>query len=289
MTIFNMDQWRQHVALDVGTATTRIATGSCGMLELPSRIGSRIALRDGVIVDPDAAFRILQPVIERRRVFGMVKPSILGCAPSDATAEERQLLMDSIMKAGAAAVSIIPEPLAAAVGANLDVSSPYAQMVVDVGDGVTDCAVLRSGKVVASYAFRGGCCRMRQAVVTAVESVQKTVLHEEEADLLLRGCGTSRPEEHAAGATAAAALVPVLEEIADGIDSFIRDLPNDIGCDVIYSGICLTGGGALIPGLRRLLEERTGVGVCTAVNPRGAVVEGARAILPVVVMLNRWK
>ncbi|WP_224984474.1 rod shape-determining protein [Geomonas agri] len=289
MTIFNMDQWRQHVALDVGTATTRIATGNCGIVEIPSRIGSRKALHDGVIVDPEAALRILQPVLERRRVFGMVKPSILGCAPSDASHSERQLLTDAIMKAGAAAVSIIPEPLAAAVGANLDVSSPYAQMVVDIGDGVTDCAVLRSGKVVASYALRGGCCRMRNAVVTAFEAVQRTVLHEEEADLLLRHCGTNGPAEHAAGATAATALVPILDEIADSIDSFIRDLPNDIGCDIIYSGICLTGGGALIPGLRHLLEERTGINVFTVSNPRSAVVEGARAILPVVVMLNRWK
>ncbi|MBU5612284.1 rod shape-determining protein [Geomonas azotofigens] len=288
MTLFNMDQWRQHVALDVGTATTRIATGNCGMVEVPSRIGSRKALHDGVIVDPEAAFRILQPVLERRRVFGMVKPSILGCAPSDASDSERQLLTDAIMKAGAAAVSIIPEPLAAAVGANLDVSSPYAQMVVDVGDGVTDCAVFRSGKVIASYALRGGCCRMRHAIMTAVKAVQQTVLLEEEADLLLRDCGTSRHSEPAAGTTVAA-LLPVLEEIADGIDSFLRDLPNDIGCDIIYSGICLTGGGALIPGLRHLLEERTGINVFTASNPRSAVVEGARAILPVVVMLNRWR
>ncbi|WP_224961634.1 rod shape-determining protein [Geomonas subterranea] len=288
MTIFNIDQWRQHVALDVGTATTRIATGNCGILEVPSRIGSRRALRDGVVVDPDTTVQILQPVIEKRRIFGMVKPSILGCAPSDASESERQLLTDAIMKAGAAAVSIIPEPLAAAVGASLDVSSPYAQMVVDVGDGVTDCAVFRCGKVIASYALRGGCCRMRRAIATAVASERKTTLDEEEADLLLRSYGTSAGE-HPAGMTAAAALPTVLEEIADAIDIFIRDLPNDIGCDIIYSGICLTGGGALIPGLRHLLEERTGINVFTAAHPRSAVVEGARAILPVVVMLNRWK
>ncbi|WP_129127411.1 rod shape-determining protein [Geomonas oryzae] len=283
MHFFNVEQWRQHVALDVGTATTRIATGSSQLFELPSKIGATKALRNGVVVDGDAAYRILHPILECRRVFGIVKPSILGCAPTDASEQERELLTHCIMKAGAASVSIIPEPLAAAVGAGLDVSSPYAQMVVDIGEGVTDCAVIRSGRLVASYALRGGCCRMREAIAA------RHSMSEDAADLLLRDCGINAPEDVMGSMAVAAAVKPVLEEIADGVDSFLRDLPDEWGCDIIYGGICLTGGGALIPGVRRLLEERTGVNVTRARNPRRAVVEGARAILPVVVMLNRWK
>lgn len=284
MVFLNVEQWRQHVALDVGTATTRIATGNSQLFELPSRIGATKALRNGVVVDGDTAHRILQPLLECRRVFGIVKPSILGCAPTDASEQERGLLADCIMKAGAASVSIIPEPLAAAVGAGLDVSSPYAQMVVDIGEGVTDCAVIRSGRLVASYALRGGCCRMREAI-----AARHAAMCEDEADLLLRNCGICAPEDIPGSVSVAAAVRPVIEEIAEGIDGFVRDLPDELGCDIIYGGICLTGGGALVPGVRRLLEEGTGVSVTRARNPRRAVVEGARAILPVVVMLNRWK
>lgn len=276
--------WRPHVALDVGTATTRIAAGS-RLLEQPSVIDGKRALRGGVVVDGEAASHILKPLLDRARVCGIVKPCVLACAPSDARYEERQLLVDSIMRSGAASAEVIPEPLAAAIGAGIDVSSPYARMVVDIGEGVTDCAIISSSEIRVSCAVRTGCARMRSAIVKDLGCGE---YGEEFADHLMRRCGLARYPEEVGSITVAASMELVLEEIACKLSSFLRDLPAEMGCDVIDSGICLTGGGALIPGVRRFLEERTGISISVADNPRQSVVEGARAILPVMLMLNRW-
>lgn len=286
---FHFTHWRQHVALDVGTATTRIAMGQSAIIEQPSGIGSKRALSNGVVVDTETALHILKPLLDRSRLFGVVKPFVLACAPSDACREERQLLIDSISKAGAASVYMIPEPLAAAIGSGLDVSSAYAQMVIDVGEGVTDCAVIRESKISATCAIRVGCERMRRAIITAAQEHGGPILGNSEADMMMRTLGLKRSLDHAGSILAATALQPVLEEILDTVESFIRDLPSSLGCEIIDSGICLTGGGALIPGVRKYFEERTGICITIAGNPRGSVVEGARNILPVILMLNHWK
>jgi len=282
-------QWRRHVALDIGTATIRIASGVSPLIEQPSHIGTKRALRDGVVVDSETVVRILKPLLERTRIFGIIEPRVLACAPSDAKKEERLLLIDSILAAGAAAISVIPEPLAAAIGAGIDVSSQYAQMVIDIGEGVTDCAVIRSGKIYATCAIRVGCSVMRNSVVNAARISGYASFSDSDGDALLQDCGLIRSTEHAGSLMAAVVLQPVVEKIADTIDSFLRDLPHQIGCEIIDSGICLTGGGALIPGVRQYLEQRTGISLTVACTPRASVVEGARAIMPVIMSLNEWR
>jgi len=243
MALFNSSHWRQHVALDVGTATTRIASGMSHVIEQSSRLGSRQALSSGVVVDGDVAVEILKPLLARTRAFGVVRPCVLACAPTDARPEERQLLIDSIMQAGAAAVSVIPEPLAAAIGAGVDVSSPYARMVVDIGEGVTDCAVMQSGKVQATCAIRTGCERMRHEIVRAAKMLGSVSISDAEADRYLRTCGLNRSAGHVGSTLVAVAVQPVLEEIVSQVDLFLRDLPPGLGCEIIETGICLTGGG----------------------------------------------
>ena len=289
MSAFHTGHWRQHVALDVGTATIRIATGMAPLIERPSQIGTRRALRDGVVVDDETALLILKPLLDRTRKFGIVKPCVLACAPSDASKEERELLIDSIMKAGAASIALIPEPLAAAIGAGVDVSSHYAQMVIDIGEGVTDCAVIRSSKIRVTFAIRAGCGRMRRAIVAAAQESGCTDVSDTFGNMLMRTCGFDSSIVHPGSILTANALLPVLEELADTIQEFLRDLPPDLGCEIIESGICLTGGGALIPGVRKYFEQRTGISVTIACTPRASVVEGARAILPVILMLNQWR
>jgi rod shape-determining protein MreB len=259
------------------------------LIEQPSQIGTRCALRDGVVVDDETALLILKPLLDRTRKFGMVKPCVLACAPSDASKEERELLIGSIMKAGAASISLIPEPLAAAIGAGIDVSSQYAQMVIDIGEGVTDCAVIRSSKIRATCAIRVGCDRMRRAIVAAAQESGCTEFSDTFGNMLMRTCGCNRSVGHPGSILTANALQSVLEELADTIQEFLRDLPHDLGCEIIESGICLTGGGALIPGVREFFEQRTGISVTIARTPRASVVEGARAILPVILALNQWR
>lgn len=280
---------RQHVALDVGTATTRIATELSPLTERPTVLGNTHAVRDGVVVDETALSEILKPLLNRIRRFGILKPCVLTCAPTDARQEERQSLAHSIMMAGAASVSIIPEPLAAAVGAGLDVSSPYAQMVVDIGEGVTDCAIIRSGKVAFTCAKRVGCDRMRRAIISALNTRGDNRIDDSQADMLMQTYGLIGSHDDSEGQQTAKALRQVLEPVFERIDSFLRDLPDDVGCEVIESGICLTGGGAMIPGVRAYLAQCTGVSVTIARNPRASVVEGARTILPIIQVLNEWK
>jgi rod shape-determining protein MreB len=280
--------WRQHLALDVGTATTRIAAGTTSYMELPSKLNGKPALADGVVVDAEAVLLILKPLLERGKVFGILKPCVLACAPSDAGPEERAVLADSIMKAGAASLSMIPEPLAAAIGSGLDVSSPYAQMVIDIGEGVTDCAVIHSGKVQCTCAIRRGCRHMRHAIVKTARDNGWTDSDAGDAEVLMRTRGLKRSPTEPGAALAAIGLKPVIEELADTVGSFLRELPDRLACDIIDSGICLTGGGALIPGVKEYLERRFGIAIRIAANPLVSVAEGARAILPVVVALNQW-
>lgn len=285
--------WRQDVALDVGTATTRVAIGMDRLIERPSETAVKRALRGGVVVDGDAAVAFLKPLLAQVRVFGVVGPRVLACAPSDIKPNERELLIGSIIKAGASSVVVIPEPLAAAVGAGIDVSSPYAQMVIDIGEGVSDCAVIQSSKILATRAVRIGCAAMRREIVREEERRRNKPVTDKEAEKILRtrGVALSASDRPAVSVQAGSvsAVKPVVEEICGAINSFLLDLPHILGCEIIDSGIWLSGGGALVPGIRERLEERTGINVKIVRNPLYAVIEGARVILPVVTALNQWR
>lgn len=285
--------WRQDVALDVGTATTRVAIGMHRLIECPSETAVKRALRGGVVVDGDAAVAFLKPLLAQVRVFGVVGPRVLACAPSDVKPNEREQLIDSIIKAGASSVVVIPEPLAAAVGAGIDVSSPYAQMVIDIGEGVSDCAVIQSSKILATRAVRIGCAGMRREIVRDEKQRRIKPVTDEEAEKILRtsGVALSASDRPAVSvqAESVSSLEAVVEEICGAINSFLLDLPHILGCEIIDSGIWLSGGGALVPGIRERLEERTGITVRIVENPLYAVIEGARVILPVVTALNQWR
>lgn len=272
--------WRQNLALDVGTATIRMGTGMHRMIEQPSGIATKRALCGGVVVDGEALVTVLKPLLAQGRVFGIVKPRVLACAPSDVNRSERELLVDSIICSGASSVVVIPEPLAAAIGSGIDVSSPYAQMVIDIGEGVTDCAVIQSSKIRTTCAVRVGCAMMRRDLVKAAKRNGNSTISDEDAERILRTDGV--------GLSAAGCRLPAVERLIDTVNSFLLDLPHSLGCEVIESGIWLTGGGALIPGMRERLEEQTSISVRIVENPRTAVVEGARVILPVVTALNQW-
>lgn len=146
------------VAIDLGTANTRLfATGRGLLAETPSIVGGMFhPLRGGVIVDIGGAAELLEPLIGRVRRLA-ARPRALACVPSDATSDETKALRHATRAAGARDVAIVAEPLAAAIGAGLDVASPYAHMLVDLGDGVTDLAVIREGQMIRTAALRVSC------------------------------------------------------------------------------------------------------------------------------------
>ncbi|WP_231934395.1 rod shape-determining protein [Geobacter sp. DSM 9736] len=273
----------------MGTATTRVATSSGPVISTPSLAGDHHAVTAGAVVDGEAAVAVLEPLLRQTRRFGLVRPRVVACAPGDVSRAERDLLVDSVLRAGASSVVIVPEPLAAAIGAGVDVASPFAHTVIDIGEGVTDCAIISSGRIVTTVTIRGGIARMRGAVIEKAWSLLGKVITENEAEEFIRRIGVARRDKLAAGEEMISAVEPVMKEMLGSISSFLQDAPHRLGSELIDSGIRLTGGGALIPGMRQRVEEQTGITVTFAPHPLEAVVEGVRAILPVVAATDMWR
>jgi rod shape-determining protein MreB len=254
-----------NVAIDLGSANTRLFAAGRGLLaETPSIVGEAFhPLRRGVIVDIGAAAELLEPLFGRVRRLA-AKPRTLACVPSDASEDERRALRQAARAAGARDVAIVAEPLAAAIGAGLDVASEYAQMLVDLGDGITDIAVIRSGELIRTDSLRVGCSDLREAVLS--EGMAGG-----DADRVIR--------ELCAQSASTDGMILVLERIATFVDDFVRDLPHSVAAEVIENGICATGGGAKLRELINRIRTRCGLPIAIADDPLHAVIRGAGLIV----------
>ena len=323
------------VAIDLGTANTRLYAHGFGLIAdepslvrvrpdtgLIEAVGARAAqsaspdqisraispLRAGVVADVEAAASLLRPFLRRARRFGLTRPRALACAPTDAREEERAALAEATCLAGASSVVIAPEPLAAAIGSGLDISSPYAQMVVDVGDGVTDIAVIRSARLVGTAAIRTACSDIHAAVHQMVEQRYGVSLYPQEAEGITQKIGAAR-EPHAgvyllaagthrhtgrearlciSSQDVSAAIAPIIDMIIAAVRNAVRDLPPKTSVEVIENGICLTGGGAQMHGLASRIAAETGLDVHLPADPLRAVINGARQMLAVGVATHLW-
>jgi rod shape-determining protein MreB len=324
------------IAIDLGTANTRVYALGRGLIaDEPSVIrvrpgtgsveavgaravrltpgghddGSAVSpLRAGVIEDVGAAASLLTPLFRRARRLGIVRPRVLACAPTDACDDDREAIVEAACRAGAGSVRIVPEPLAAAIGAGLDVASPYAQLLVDMGDGVTDIAVICSGSVIASAAVRTACSDLHTAVRRAVVDSHGALLYPDEAERLTRTAGVARdgaPTKRlsAVGSDCrtgreidivvtsreiSSAIDPMVATIVRAVRDTVSDLPTGTSCEVIESGISLTGGGARLPGLAARLAAETSLDVAPAADPLRAVIDGARQMLTIGGLTGLW-
>jgi rod shape-determining protein MreB and related proteins len=309
------------VAIDLGTANTRVYALGCGLLaDEPSVVKSNPVngtaknngenkkattmraispLRGGVIVDVDSAVTLLIPLLQRARRFGLLKPRTLACIPTDASEQERAALIEATERAGASYVVLTPEPLAAAIGAGLDISSPYAQMIVDIGDGVTDIAVIRYGVLLKTSAVRTACSDLHAAVQKMLTDRYNILAHPGEAERLTREVGAEFKNvrkrtltvvgTHCSDGNDATVSVtneevidsisPPINIIVRAVNAVVRDLPLKVSCEVIENGICLTGGGAALRGLPNLLAAETVLDVRPAVDPLHTVINGACQML----------
>lgn len=210
--------------------------------------------------------------------------------------------------AGASAILIVPEPLAAAIGAGVDISSTYANMILDIGEGVTDCAIIKEGQLHQTHAVRIGCASLRNAVMDIVWETCGTRINTDKAEQILREIGvlhssttdiSNASHEHEMCLQSLPAkitlneirsvIMPILDQMLGGAVALIRNIPPEIGCEIIENGIHLTGGGSLLKGMRELVELKTHLDVITAQKPLGTVITGAQAMLPVVLLQNRWE
>ncbi|HVR71990.1 MAG TPA: rod shape-determining protein [Vicinamibacteria bacterium] len=304
------------VAIDLGTAFTRVYARRGGLLaDVPSlvrvrpgagsaeAVGRRASepgrgvarppMRAGVIVDGEAATLLLRKLLGRARGSLFARPSVLVCAPSDARPHEVEALKQATREAGACAVSVAPQPLAAAIGSGLDVGSRYTQMVVDVGEGVTDVGVVRSGCLAGSSTLRLGCGALRDAV-SAAALRHGVRLRPGEAERLAGEAQGATGDLLAAGTDpvtglqccawvpareVAEAVEPLFTQVAGTVRSAWRDLTPEASCEVIESGVRLAGGGALIRGLRERIAAATALEVKPAADPLHAVILGARRMM----------
>src|SRR5215470_2354883 len=323
------------LAIDLGTANTRLYARGHGLIaDEPTLIklqpetgaveavGARAArlskldrfayaispLHAGVVADIEAASSLLKFFLGRAQRLGILRPRALACAPTDACDEERAALIEATRRAGASAVVVVPEPMAAAIGAGLDVSSPYAQMLVDIGDGVTDIAVIRSGSLITTSAVRTACSDLRHCVSQMIAFRYGVLLFSDEAERLMRAVGAAREDERerlfltqgtdlltggpmslcVSSHDVMEAIEQPLDIIIEVIHKVVRDLPLQTSCEVIENGICLTGGGAQLQGMSERLANATSLTVRLADDPMRAVINGACQMLKVGIATGIW-
>ena len=259
-------------------------------------------LRDGVIADFIAAEEMLRQFIRRTKtILGFRRPRILICVPAGATPVERQAVYETALSAGARRVYMIEEPVAAAIGAGLPIDEPFGLMVVDIGGGTTDIAVLSMGNVVQARSLRCAGNAMDEAIVRFVRRYHQLLISEANAELIKIEAGTAVPsyqrnnaEIHIRGRDLrqgrakgvvlnaldiADALAGPVEEIAEFIKRALEDLSFEAASEICDRGIFLTGGGALLDSLAVELERRTGVQFIVPESPTQCVVKGTAAVL----------
>jgi rod shape-determining protein MreB and related proteins len=323
------------LAIDLGTANTRLYARGHGLIAdeptliklqpgtgVIEAVGARAArlskmdrfayaispLHAGVVADIEAASSLLKFFLSRAQRLGILRPRALACAPTDACKEEREALIEATRRAGASAVVVVAEPLAAAIGAGLDVASHYAQMIVDIGDGVTDIAVIRSGALITTSAVRTACSDLRHSVSQTIAFRYGVLLFSDEAERLMRTAGAAREDERerllltqgtdlltgeamslcVSSHDVVEAVEQPLEIIVNAVQKAVRNLPAETSAEVIESGVCLTGGGAHLQGMAERLAKATSLAVRVAADPMRAVINGACQMLKVGIATNIW-
>ncbi len=262
----------------------------------PEGITAIRPLRDGVIADFDATEQMLRHFIaqvHRRRYFA--KPRLVICVPSGVTPVEQRAVKEAGYQAGARKVYIIEEPMAAAIGAGLPVHEPTGNMVVDIGGGTTEVAVISLGGLVTTLSIRTAGDELDQAIIGYLKKEHSLMLGEGTAEEIKMTLGSAYPlaQEHTGeirGRDMVSGLprtVPIssveirkaIEEqvhmIVDAVRATLDQTPPELAGDIMDRGIVLTGGGALLRGLDERISHETGMPVHVAKDPLSAVVLGS--------------
>jgi rod shape-determining protein MreB len=261
----------------------------------PGNIVAVRPLKDGVIADFDVTERMLRYFIQKvHKRTRMAKPRIVVAVPSGITGVEQSAVKEAGHQAGARKVYIIEEPMAAAIGAGLPVNEPTGNMVVDIGGGTTEVAVISLGGIVTSQSIRIGGDELDQAIITFGKKEHSLMLGERTAEEIKLALGSAFPakeEPHAeirgrdlvsglpktiliSAAEVRRALDEPVNLIIDAVKSTLDKCPPELAGDVMDRGIALTGGGALLRGLDQRIREETGMPVHIADSPLDSVVLG---------------
>jgi len=263
----------------------------------PGNIEAIRPLRDGVIADFEIAEEMIKHFIRKvhnRRSFA--SPQIIVCVPSGSTAVERRAIQESAESAGARRVFLIEEPMAAAIGANLPVTEPTGSMVVDVGGGTTEVAVLSLGGIVYSRSVRVGGDKMDEAIIAYIRRNHNLLVGEASSERIKQQIGSACPPEDGHGDTMqikgrdlmngvpkeivitqrqiAESLTEPVGAIIEAVKVALENTAPELAADIVDKGIVLTGGGALLHNLDHVLRNATGLPVSIADDPLSCVALG---------------
>jgi rod shape-determining protein MreB len=318
---------RRELAIDLGTANTLVFVRGRGIVvfepsvvaideesgkvhavgqearrmigRTPATIRAIRPLRHGVIADFDVTAQMLRYFIRRAGGGALAFSRVILCVPSGITKVERDAVEEATLAAGARRVSLIEEPMAAAIGAGLPVADAQGSMVVDIGGGTTEVAVLALGGIVVWESVRVGGYEMDDALVRHVDTHKHLLIGPETAEAAKIACGSAweaadRPETEVAGrdritgllrritigsAEVRSAIDNSVGQIVEAVKRTLEATPPELAADISNSGILLAGGGALLAGIDRRLAAETGVHVITADGPLECVVLGAGSAL----------
>jgi len=261
----------------------------------PGNIVAVRPLKDGVIADFDVTERMLRYFIQKvHRRHYLAKPRLVVAVPSGITGVEQSAVKEAGHQAGARRVYIIEEPMAAAIGAGLPIHEPTGNMVVDIGGGTTEVAVISLGGIVTSQSIRIGGDELDQAIITFGKKEHSLMLGERTAEEIKMALGSAFPSDDEPQAEirgrdlvsglpktvviSATEVRRAIEEpvnlIVDAVKNTLDKCPPELAGDVMDRGIALTGGGALLRGLESRIREETGMPVEVADNPLDSVVLG---------------
>ena len=233
----------------------------------PGNIVAVRPLRQGVISDYTVTEKMLKYFIQKaigRRM--LKKPRISVCVPSGVTEVEKKAVEDATLQAGAREVAIIEEPIAAAIGAGIDISRPCGNMIVDIGGGTTDIAVISLGGTVVSTSIKIAGDDFDEALVRYMRKKHNLLIGERTAEDIKTVEVTSEETEEA--------LKEATSQIVEAVHSVLEKTPPELASDIADRGIVLTGGGSLLSGLEDLIESKTGINTMTAEDPMTAVAIG---------------
>ena len=263
----------------------------------PGSIQAIRPMRDGVIADFDVAEEMIKHFIKKVHKRGMfARPKIIVCVPHGATPVEKRAIRESVLSAGARQAGLIAEPIAAAIGAGMPITDPTGSMVVDIGGGTTEVAVLSLGDIVYARSVRVGGDRMDEAIISYLRRQHNLLVGEATAERIKTQIGTARMPEDGRGASmdirgrdllngvpketevtqvqVAEALSEPVQQICEAVMTALESTPPDLAADIVDRGVMLNGGGALLGDLDLALREQTGLAISVADESLNCVALG---------------
>ena len=266
----------------------------------PGNIVATRPLRDGVISNYTVTEKMLKYFINRVCGNFIFAPRIMICIPSQVTEVEKKAVIDAASQAGARKVYLIEEPIAAAIGAGIDISKPCGNMVIDIGGGTTDIAVISLGGSVVSTSIKVAGDKFDEAIVRYIKKKYNTIIGERTAEDLKINIGCVYPkiqdmEMDIRGRDLATGLPKTITvrsiepamQVVDAVHSVLEKTPPELAADISDRGVYMTGGGCLIDGLDKLLQEQLGLNVMIAQDAVSCVALGTGKALDNLDALDR--